>query len=714
MADVLHVQARQDQRLIERDQRDLALFALDAVAIDTETTGLDPRNACIIEIGGVEVAHGAGAPHTFTTLVNGGTIPDAAQAITGITPDMTAGAPSFPQAYEAMLAFVRGRVVIGHSFGFDLAVFREEARRAGLPAWTPIALDTRFLAQIAFPNLPAYTLEIIAARCGVELDARHRALGDAVSCARVFTALGPHLRERGVRTLGEAIAATRRFEQDQSYPSVWAPLTGPQTQGVAPAAIVDTFLFERRVSDIMSRAPLFVAPEAPLGEAIATMARAKVGSIFVGEAHAVAGDLGVVTERDLLTAIAAHGPDALARGVGDFASRPLVTVAAQAFAYRAVGRMNRLGIRHLGVADETGRIVGALSARDLLRSRMSEPVALGDAIDTAPDVIALGKAWGTIPSVARGLVAYGMDGQQVAAVIAREVAALTRRAAQLAEQALMEQGAGPPPCRYTVVVLGSAGRGESLLAFDQDNAIVFERGDPDGPEDAWFARLATLMCDLLHAVGVPYCRGGVMAKNAPWRGSVATWRERARLWLTRSRPEDLLAVDIAFDMRPCHGDLMLAETLWRDMWRAARREIPFLKLLAEAGAEQASPFGFFGRLQTREGMLDLKRTGLKPIVTGARVLALRAGVEARATAERLAGVRSLGEAHSTDLEALARAHGRFLTFILARQLEDIAAGQAPGNKIAPASLDAGAMEDLRAGLKAAQTIPEIVRDCLSS
>ncbi len=50
-------------------------------------------------------------------------------------------------------------------------------------------------------------------------------------------------------------------------------------------------------------------------------------------------------------------------------SQPLATVPGDALAYIAIGRMNRLGIRHLGVTDEAGRVVGALSARDLLRLR---------------------------------------------------------------------------------------------------------------------------------------------------------------------------------------------------------------------------------------------------------------------------------------------------------------------------------------------------------
>ena len=119
---------------------------------------------------------------------------------------------------------------------------------------------------------------------------------------------------------------------------------------------------------------------------------------------------------------------------------------------------------------------------------------------------------------------------------------------------MRDAGKGDPPVAYAVLVLGSAGRGESLLAMDQDNAIVFAEGEPDGAADRWFADLGKHIADILHEVGVPYCKGGVMAKNPAWRGSARVWGERVAEWIGRSSPEDLLSVDIFFDLRVVHGD----------------------------------------------------------------------------------------------------------------------------------------------------------------
>ena len=49
---------------------------------------------------------------------------------------------------------------------------------------------------------------------------------------------------------------------------------------------------------------------------------------------------------------------------------------------------------------------------------------------------------------------------------------MTARAAEIAEAEMIAAGHGPAPADYALLVLGSGGRGESLLAPDQDNALV--------------------------------------------------------------------------------------------------------------------------------------------------------------------------------------------------------------------------------------------------
>jgi CBS domain-containing protein len=393
-------------------------------------------------------------------------------------------------------------------------------------------------------------------------------------------------------------------------------------------------------------------------------------------------------------------------------AKPLVAVPADAFVYRAIGRMSRLRIRHLGVVDEAGHVVGALSSRDLLRLRAGEATSLGDEIDDAADARALSVAWAKLPVVAEALLAEGFSGREIAEVISAELRALSHQAAVLAEQIMRERGLGGPPVPYDLIVLGSAGRGESLLAMDQDNAVIFEQGEPEGSEDRWFAAFGAHVADILHEAGVRYCTGGVMAKNESWRGSVATWRQRIDQWITRSNPADILSVDIFFDLRPAHGNGGgLAGAVRQAAFAAARGQVAFAKLLVEDIRAPAG-LGFFGGIRTEGGRIDLKANGLYGLVAAARAMAIRHHVMERSTPERLAGVKDIVGVRQSDFDALAEAHGAFLDLIVSQQVEDIAHGTPPSNAVSVKRLSAHDRDRLKSALGAVASVDELVRDLL--
>ena len=183
------------------------LLSLDAVVIDTETTGLDPRKARVIELAGVRLLAGKlVAGDKFRQLLRPAdeTIPAETTRIHGIDDAMVAGSPLFADVWPRFGAYLGQAVVIGHTVGFDLAMLKRECDLAGLPWVRPRTLDTRLLAQIAAPELAGYTLEKLAAWLGVDVADRHSALGDAATTARVFMALVPKLRDHGIRTIAEA------------------------------------------------------------------------------------------------------------------------------------------------------------------------------------------------------------------------------------------------------------------------------------------------------------------------------------------------------------------------------------------------------------------------------------------------------------------------------------------------------------------------------
>jgi DNA polymerase-3 subunit epsilon/CBS domain-containing protein len=683
------------------------LIALDAVVLDTETTGLDPQKARILQIGAVRLVHGhVTAGGSFDEKVNPGEpIPPASTQIHGIDDAAVANARRFGAVFSDLEAYLGQSVIIGHNIGFDLAMLTRECRLAGLSPPKNRLLDTRILGEIAFPRLGGFTLEAMAGHLGISVDNRHDALADAELTAAVFLGLLPHLKANKIRTLAEAEAACRRMTEllDQLGRAGWVDPVRPVSEQDAALSRIDAFPFRHRVQDVASMPPIWLAPGATLREAICLMAERAISSVLVSATpEALIAPVGIITERDVIRLVAAK-TDLLEQPIGALATRPILTVPANAFIYRAIGRMESRHIRHLGVTDEAGMIIGAISARDLLRLRSSDALALGDAVDEAQSLGQIAAAWGRIPQVAKRLLGEGVPASEIAAVISREIGALTRRAAIEAEKHMIREGHGAPPAPYATLILGSGGRGESLLIPDQDNATIFAAVAPDALENAnrWFLLHGAVMAEILDAVGIPLCKGKVMASNPAWNGDIESWRSRISSWTQATSPKDLLSVDIFFDFRHAHGDHQLSAALTEFAREAAGNARAMVKLLSEQIGQWASPLGMFGRLKTEEGRIDLKKSGLLPIVSAARCLALSHGIGARSTGERLTALRAMQIGADSDLELFSKALGFFQSLVLRQQLADIAAGIPPTTKVDPSTLskaDTALLKDMLAAV----------------
>jgi DNA polymerase-3 subunit epsilon/CBS domain-containing protein len=525
-------------------------------------------------------------------------------------------------------------------------------------------------------------------------------MGDADAAGRVFLALVPRLREKNIRTLAEAQAASRALAENEARASGAlipdAPQMSDDTRAIAK---LDSFPYRHLVQDVMSSPPLFLAPETPVRDALRVLIDKRVSSVFVE----ASGTTGIVTERDLLRAIDENGAGAFDTPIAAVMKAPLQTVSGDAFLYRAIGRIERLGFRHLGVTGPDGEIIGAVTTRNLLRHRATTAIMLGDEIESAATEADLGTAWSKLTLMARNLQHDEVDPLNISAVVSAEIRSMTRRAAQLAEVRMGETGLGPPPVPYAVMVLGSGGRGESQLAADQDNAIVYAHGAEGGPEDQYFEKLAQQMNTILDAAGIPLCKGGVMARNRAWRKSTDDWRATIENWVRRQRPEDLLNVDIFFDALPVHGTASLAHELWSYAFTCGHGARDFQNVLIESARRQSGAFTLLGNFKLNDRKrIDLKRHGLMPIFTAARVLSIRHDVRARSSRERLEDIAARGLAPPELIDSIVGAHRVILGAVISQQIADAEAGIPATAHVAPERLDKAHKTKLKEALLAVE------------
>jgi DNA polymerase III subunit epsilon len=190
------------------DLLDQPVAEAEFLAVDTETNGL-PGDLCeLTEVGAVLV--GGGELHdTFDSVVRTERpLSRGIQRFTGISQAMIDAAPGPQEILEELGDLLTGRVLVAHSARFDTHVLRQAFDRCGLDWPSPPALCTVALARRFAPLVRKRGLAPLAGALGIDVEEVHRALPDALTCARVFCALFPRLCANSA-TVGEALNLLR-------------------------------------------------------------------------------------------------------------------------------------------------------------------------------------------------------------------------------------------------------------------------------------------------------------------------------------------------------------------------------------------------------------------------------------------------------------------------------------------------------------------------
>lgn len=178
------------------------------VVFDIETTGLSAMTCKITEIGAVLVRNGE-VLKVFSTFVNpDGHIPGEITALTGITDDMVADAPSQGDAVKAFIEFVGKRTVVAHNANFDMGFIRRAAENAGIH-FDPPYLDTLSMSRFLNPELKNHKLDTLVDFYRLGDFNHHRACDDAEVTAKIFCKMTEKLA-------GESIYTVRQMSESMA------------------------------------------------------------------------------------------------------------------------------------------------------------------------------------------------------------------------------------------------------------------------------------------------------------------------------------------------------------------------------------------------------------------------------------------------------------------------------------------------------------------
>lgn len=121
-----------------------------------------------------------------------------------------------------------------------------------------------------------------------------------------------------------------------------------------------------------------IGPDLTLGEACCELDRRRVGALMVCRDDEV---VGVLSERDVVRAVARDGQAALAKPVSDFMTGEVVFAAPAESVAILMERMTDRRIRHLPVLGE-GRLVGVISIGDVVKCKIAEATQEAESLRT--------------------------------------------------------------------------------------------------------------------------------------------------------------------------------------------------------------------------------------------------------------------------------------------------------------------------------------------
>jgi len=440
---------------------------------------------------------------------------------------------------------------------------------------------------------------------------------------------------------------------------------------IGPAEKTSPF-YQQRIYSIFS-STLHSCPESmTIRDAAAKMTEENTGYLMIQDSHGSYG--GIITDEDLRKRVAAPEFDRESP-VTNIMSTPLITLPEAGQLFEAYLLMVQKGISHLPVTNDDEAISGILTYKRIITEQSRSSYFLIQEITHAASPDQLENIHSRLPGLLVEPIKSGAQPEILTSLITKVADAVLERVITFA----LEK-AGPPPCRFAFIVMGSEGRNEQTLKTDQDNALIYEDiGDNEKKARAekYFLDLAADICGWLDQAGFDFCEGNNMAQNPDWCQPISVWKNYFDRWIDAETPEDLLYSSIFFDFRWAWGAKELTDELSDFLYGSLGKWSGFFfKYMVENAFNIRPPLGFFRNIVVQskgehKDAFDIKRA-MMPIIDFARIYALKHGIRETNTLERLEKIRDRKVLTKEEYEDIVQSYRYLMKLRFVRQITAIA------------------------------------------
>ncbi|MGB5917959.1 putative nucleotidyltransferase substrate binding domain-containing protein [Arcobacter sp.] len=373
-----------------------------------------------------------------------------------------------------------------------------------------------------------------------------------------------------------------------------------------------------KVSDTVTHEPCIVQSGTKLIDAIESSIKFNTSTIIVQKE----GKYGIITDSLLKMKVLLEGRN-LTIPVDDIAIFPLLTVNKDDYLFDAFSLLIKKNIKRVGVVDNAGNMIGILEQIDVLSHFANHTYVVDSKIKKASNIKDLKQASIELINTITILNAKGVKVNHISNLIGQ----LNTKVYKKLYGLIMPKELLNNAC---LVVMGSEGRNEQIIKTDQDNALIIKDGIDVEQYRPYMEEITRTLIDF----GYPPCEGNIMVSNPFWCKSFQAYTDETKKWIEAPDMQNYMDLAIFFDSFAVAGDKELLIKLKDDLFNKLHDQDVFMAYFAKATLAFDTP-NIIANFMTKTHYIDIKKTGIFPIVQGVRSLALKERIRETTTVKRI-------------------------------------------------------------------------------
>lgn len=374
-----------------------------------------------------------------------------------------------------------------------------------------------------------------------------------------------------------------------------------------------------KVEDTILHPPCIVEKGTKLIEAIDKSMQYETSTIIV---KLDTRKYGIITDSLLKVKVLLEGRD-LTIPVEEIAISPILTVNLDDYLFEALTLLIKKNIKRVGVINNEGEIQGTLEQIDVLSHFANHTYVVDSKIKNARTLKDLKEASTELVDTVKTLNAKGVKVNHISNLIGQLNTKVYRKIYKFVVPEELQDNA-------CLIVMGSEGRNEQIIKTDQDNALVVKNGIDVEQYRPYMQQITQTLIDF----GYPPCEGNIMVSNPFWCKTVNDYKKDTARWIEAPDMQNYMDLAIFFDSFAVAGDKELLINLKDDLFNKLHDKDVFMAYFARATLTFDTP-STVANFMTKTYNIDIKKTGVFPIVQGIRSLSLREKIRETTTVKRI-------------------------------------------------------------------------------